>query len=143
MTFAMEQTYGELRVAPPIPTGESRHFWESARESRLVLQHCAACGTFQSYPRRRCSRCWSGQLDWVDSSGFGHVVTHTAVHRPGQTSWQPVVPYYVGLVRLDENAVLLSHFLTEEGAPTVGSRCVVQFVQVGEWRLPFFRTILP
>ncbi|HET8616833.1 MAG TPA: OB-fold domain-containing protein [Actinomycetales bacterium] len=140
MTAWGEERFHDLVVAPPTPTGESQYFWDCAREGRLVLQRCTSCGSCQGYPRRRCARCWSADLEWVDSSGHGRVVTHTLVHRPGQTSWQVIAPYYVGLVRVDEGAVLLSHLVVDDGAaPTVGDRCQVEPTTVGEWTLPFFR----
>jgi uncharacterized OB-fold protein len=136
------QAYADLQVAPPTPTGESQYFWESAAQDRLVLQRCTACGTHQGHPRRRCSRCWGDTLVWVESPGHATVVTHTTVHRPGQASWRAVAPYHVGLVRLDEGAVVLTHLLPRTGGedrPRVGDRCTVRFVRVGDWTLPFFR----
>ena len=137
--------YAELRVAPPTPTGESRPFWDAIRDGRLVLQTCGACGTAQGYPRARCVRCWSPYLRFVDSAGRGQLVTHSEVHRPGQASWAAVAPYHVGLVRLDEGAVLLTHLLTDDlprdTGPRVGDPCLVEPVRVGEWVLPFFRVL--
>jgi uncharacterized protein len=131
--------YAELGLAPPTPTGESQHFWDMARERRLVLQRCDRCGTHQGHPRRRCVRCWAAALSWVDSAGHATLVTHTEVHRPGQASWSDVAPYHVGLVRLDEGAVLLTQLLVDRRKPQVGDRCEVEFVRVGDWTLPFFR----
>jgi uncharacterized OB-fold protein len=142
-TGLTSERYADLRVAPPTPTGESQPFWDAIRDGRLVLQSCGACGTAQSYPRTRCVRCWSGDLAFVESAGRGVLVTHSEVHRPGQASWASVAPYFVGLVRLDEGAVLLTHLLTDdlpEGSrPRVADACLVEPVRVGDWVLPFFR----
>jgi uncharacterized protein len=81
----------------------------------------------------------------VESPGRAVLVTHSEVHRPGQASWAAVAPYSVGLVRLDEGAVLLTHLLTDEltggRRPRVGDACLLEAVRVGEWVLPFFRVL--
>lgn len=131
--------FAELRVAPPTPSGESQPFWDAIEEGRLRVQRCAACGTVQGHPRRRCLHCWTDALEWTDATGTATVVTHSLVHRPGQQPWAAVAPYYVALVRLDEGAVMLTHLLTTGATPRVGARCRLEPTRVGDWVLPFFR----
>ena len=45
----------------------------SAREGRLLIRACNACGTKHFMPRHLCPQCWSDQLEWVDSQGRGTV----------------------------------------------------------------------
>ena len=139
----IDESRAGLSVAPPTPTAESRPWWDAMREGRFTVQSCRACGTAQGYPRTRCVRCWSGDLSFVAASGRAELVTHSEVHRPGQASWGALAPYYVGLVRLDEGATLLTHLLADrlpEGRrPHVGDRCEVVLTRLGEWVLPFFR----
>lgn len=131
--------FAELRVAPPTPTGESQPFWDAIAAGRLLVQRCTGCGLAQGHPRRRCTRCWSDALSWEESSGRATIVTHSLVHRPGQQPWAAVAPYYVGLVRLAEGAVMLTHLLTDGTTPRVGDACQLAPTRVGEWVLPFFR----
>ena len=131
--------FAELRVAPPTPTGESQPFWDAIADGRLLVQRCASCGLAQGHPRRRCTRCWSDALTWEEASGTATIVTHSLVHRPGQQPWSAVAPYYVGLVRLSEGAVMLTHLLADGATPQVGDICRLAPTRVGEWVLPFFR----
>src|SRR2546428_769385 len=41
----------------PVPTPETRPFWEAARRHELWLQRCRACGAYVFYPRAACPRC--------------------------------------------------------------------------------------
>ncbi|SEC63575.1 hypothetical protein SAMN04489844_2675 [Nocardioides exalbidus] len=137
------ETFADLSVAPPTPTAESQPWWDALRAGRFTVQSCGACGAAQGYPRTRCVRCWSDDLSLVDATGRAELVTHSEVHRPGQASWGVLAPYYVGLVRLEEGATLLTHLLTDDlpddRRPRVGDRCDVVPTRVGEWVLPFFR----
>lgn len=139
--------FADLRVAPPTPTGESAPFWESVRAGVLSVQRCRSCGVAQGHPRRRCAACWSADLGWHEASGRAEIVTHTLVHYPGQELWMPVAPYYVALVRLEEDsgegAVLLTHLLTGSATPHAGDPCVFEPTRVGDWVLPFFRLSTP
>ncbi len=141
----IDESYADLAVAPPTPTAESLPWWDALREGRFTVQSCASCGTAQGYPRTRCVSCWSGDLSFVPATGRAELVTHSEVHRPGQASWGAVAPYYVGLVRLEEGATLLTHLITDglpaHRRPRVGDRCEVAPVRVGAWVLPFFRVV--
>ncbi|MGO3146750.1 MAG: Zn-ribbon domain-containing OB-fold protein [Leucobacter sp.] len=115
-------------------------YWDALKdEGRLLIQRCGACGSVQGYARRLCAACWKDRLEWHEARGAATVVTHSLVHRPGQGPWAEVAPYYVGLVRLDEGAVMLTHLLTDGAVPRVGDSCEFEPVQVGDWVLPFFR----
>jgi uncharacterized OB-fold protein len=142
MRYGIEESYAGLSVAGPTPTAESQPWWDALREGHFTVQWCAACGTAQSYPRTRCVRCWSSELSFVPASGRAELVTHSEVHRPGQAAWAAIAPYYVGLVRLEEGATLLTHLLTgdlpEGRRPHVGDPCTVVPTRVGDWVLPFF-----
>lgn len=142
-TLRVEETHADLSVAPPTPTSESQPWWDALREGRFTIQSCGSCGTAQGYPRTRCVRCWSGGLSFVGATGRAELVTHSEVHRPGQASWGALAPYYVGLVRLEEGATLLTHLITDRlpagRRPRVGDRCEVSLTRIGDWVLPFFR----
>src|SRR5207249_214878 len=47
----------------PVPTPETRPFWEAARRHELSLQRCRACGAHVFYPRAACLRCLVVELD--------------------------------------------------------------------------------
>ena len=51
------------KPAPPV-SDLSRPYWDAAREGRLVLQSCTACGTLRHYPRLLCSVCYCKAVTW-------------------------------------------------------------------------------
>ena len=68
----------------PRKTPISAPFREGCNDGRLMLQRCADadCERYVYYPRACCPHCGGGDLDWVEASGKGRVVSWTMVHRP-------------------------------------------------------------
>jgi uncharacterized OB-fold protein len=120
------------------PSALTRPFWDAAKDGRLVMQRCAACGHHQHYPRALCTSCASTDLAFVEVSGKGAVYSSTVVHRAAHPALEP--PYVVALVRLVEGPVLLTNIV---GCHTsdVGCDMRVQVVweDLGDGRrLPLF-----
>lgn len=99
---------GETKALPQ-PTPVSAPYWQAAREGRLVVQRCTACGHLQLYPRSLCTRCSGERLDWLDASGRGHVKTFTVIRRAVSAAYEPDVPYVVALIALEEGPTLMSN----------------------------------
>jgi hypothetical protein len=95
--------------AQPIPTPLTAPYWQAAREGRLVLQRCEACGRHQFYPRSICTACASERLTWRDASGRGHVKSFTVIRRAVSAAYEPEVPYVVALIALAEGPTLMSN----------------------------------
>ena len=53
----------------PVPTPETRPYWEAARRHALELPRCCTCGHCFFYPRAACPRCLSGDLEYKDNQG--------------------------------------------------------------------------
>ncbi|HJQ85610.1 MAG TPA: Zn-ribbon domain-containing OB-fold protein [Candidatus Binatia bacterium] len=94
----------------PVPSPESRPFWEAARRHELVLQRCGACGRFLFYPRVACPHCLSADLEWRATSGRGTVHTFTIVHR-GQRDFPLGTPYVIAIVELAEGPRLMTNLV--------------------------------
>lgn len=99
---------GETKALPQ-PTPVSAPYWQAAREGRLVVQRCTACGHLQLYPRSLCTRCSGERLEWLDVSGRGRVKTFTVIRRAVSAAYEPDVPYVVALIALDEGPTLMSN----------------------------------
>jgi hypothetical protein len=99
----------ELAKALPQPTPLSAPYWQAAREGRLVVQRCAACGHLQFYPRSLCTRCAGAGLAWHECSGRGRVKSYTVIRRAVSAAYEPEVPYVVALIELAEGPTLLSN----------------------------------
>lgn len=65
----------------PVPTPETRPFWEAARRHELHVQRCRACSEHFFFPRGACPHCLSADLEWRRVSGRGTLHTFTVVHR--------------------------------------------------------------
>jgi uncharacterized OB-fold protein len=95
----------------PVPTLETRAYWEGCKQHELRIQQCAACGQHQFYPRLYCSKCFSDRVEWVKASGRAKVMTFTIVRRPVSPAFADDVPYVVALVALDEGPTMMTNIV--------------------------------
>lgn len=86
-----------LAGIPPAVTEESAPFWEAAREGRLVVERCPACGTHSHPPHGTCRRCHHRQVDHVELTGPGVVYSSTVNHQ----RWLPDLEVPFVLVWVD------------------------------------------
>jgi uncharacterized protein len=77
-------------------------FWVGAREGRLMIQRCQACGTYIHLPRPVCRACRSFDVAPEEVSGRGTVYTFTETHRPFHPFFVDRVPYLLTAVELEE-----------------------------------------
>jgi uncharacterized OB-fold protein len=101
----------------PRPTFVSAPFWAAAKEHRLVVQQCKACGNLQHYPRPFCVRCAGSDLGWKECSGRGTVYAFTVVRQAANQAFAEDVPYVLATVALDEGPHLSTNIIgcaTEE-----------------------------
>jgi len=126
----------------PVPTPETRPFWEAARRHELTLQRCRTCGRYIYYPRAACPHCLSGDLEWRRVSGRGTLTTFTVVHR-GQKGFPLGTPYVIAIVELAEGPRLMTNLVGIEPDPTkirIGMPLEVVFEDVSaDISLPRFR----
>jgi hypothetical protein len=79
---------------PPVASDPlTDFFWAGARERRLMIQRCRACGTYIHLPRPVCRACRSFDLAPEQVSGRGAVYTFTETHRPFHPFFVDRVPY--------------------------------------------------
>lgn len=88
-------------------------WWDAARQGRLLVQRCDACGHHQHHPRPFCLSCRRRDaLGFVEASGRGTLHAFTVVHRSPRDDLD--APYTVALVDLDEGVRLLTWFTGED-----------------------------
>jgi uncharacterized OB-fold protein len=95
----------------PLPVRDevNRHYWDGARDGRLVLLRCAGCGTFVHPPTRTtCTACGGEELRPTEVSGKGAVYSWSVMHSGGNPGFEDKVPYVVLVVELDEQRGLLT-----------------------------------
>ena len=140
---------GPIKESFPLPmiTVLTREFWESAKERKLVFQHCSKCNTLQAYPKPWCSECGSEELSWKEVSGEGTVYSFTIPRQVVDNSpaFNERLPFVVAVVQLEEGPRLISNII---GLPPeevrIGMKVKVSFEDVSpEIALPKFRPLRP
>ena len=95
----------EERKMPAPPTNpEIEHYWNAAKEDRLLVKKCNSCGEFHFYPRAICPFCFSDQTEWVQASGRGKIYTYSVMRRAP-------VPYAIAYVTLAEGPTMMTNIV--------------------------------
>ena len=121
----------------PLPSANrwSAPFWDACAQHRLVVQRCAACGTFRHPPGPLCANCRSSDFAWEESAGRGEVFTYTVAHHAVHPAVKEQVPYGVVVVRLDDcgGALLTSNVIdVPPSALYVGLRVKLAWDDIAE-----------
>jgi uncharacterized OB-fold protein len=126
----------------PVPSPETKPFWDAARRHELSLPFCRPCGAFFFYPRAACPRCLSPDLEWRAVSGRGTLHTFTVVHR-GQKGFPLGVPYVIAVVELEEGPRMMTNLVgvtPDPSAIRIGMPVEVTFLDATPGAtLPHFR----
>lgn len=131
----------DLKVPGPTAIPLTAPFWSAAEAGILHIQNCRACGRHVFYPRPICPHCWADALVWGDVGGSAQLISFSTIWKPGHPGWRPVAPYVIGLAKLKEGPVMLSHILTNACTPQVGAALRFAPTRVGERVLPLFELI--
>lgn len=94
----------------PHPTPLSAPYWEGARQGRLLLQRCGACGKVRHYPQLLCGHCQSDAVEWIPSSHRGAVHSWTVAHHAFHPAFAEGLPYTLVLVDMDEGVRVLGRY---------------------------------
>ena len=86
-----------LAGIPPAVTEETAPFWEAAREGRLVVERCTACGRHAFPPAGVCRVCRNREVEHVEVTGAGVVYSSTVNHQ----RWLPDLEVPFALVWVD------------------------------------------
>ena len=94
--------------ARPVPTPETRHFWEGTRAGELRLQQCQACRHTYFPPRPFCPGCGSREVRVFAASGRATLYSYVIHHRkvPGF-----VPPYSIAVVQLAEGPRMMTNIV--------------------------------
>ncbi len=108
--------------------GDSTGYWEAARNHRLEFQGCRSCGHVQFPPRHQCARCWSTDIEGIESSGRGVIESVTIVRRAPLLQFRERVPYAIASVVCEEGPRMITN-LVGDGAldARIGDAVVVCF----------------
>ena len=92
----------------PLPeiTALNRAFWDYARQCRLALQFCNACGDAHFPESPVCPNCLGAEQSWKPVSGRGTLEAWADFHRPYWEGFKKDLPYRVCVVRLEEGQAI-------------------------------------
>ena len=127
----------------PCKTPINAPFREGCNDGRLMLQRCADadCRRYVHYPRACFPHCGGGDLDWVEASGKGRVVSWTMVHRPHYAGFGPEAPYVFLAVALAEGPLMYSRLAGTAPEDLVDRSVRAVFVDHGpDRKVPFSET---
>ena len=109
----MSQT--ERTYTDPDINMETEAYWAAAKDGKLLVKTCNACGKPHYYPRALCPHCLSDDTDWVEASGKGTIYTYSVMRRTE-------APFVIAYVTLEEGVTMLSNIV----------ECDVDDVRVGQ-----------
>lgn len=103
----METTAMQSSVLP-VPTPETRHFWECTRRGELLLQQCNDCSLIYFPPRPFCPTCACRQIGLVGTRGRGRLYSYFISHvkAPGF-----IPPFAIAAVELEEGLRMMSNIV--------------------------------
>lgn len=94
--------YRGLTLVIPDNDSEWREYFALARQHRLMLRRCAACGLLRYPPTHACPWCADLGWTWQAVSGRGTIHSYQTVVHAIQPGFRELTPYTVVLVELDE-----------------------------------------
>lgn len=92
----------------PIPDEASMPFFVGAKEHKLMIQRCSACGTPTWPVKSRCPACLNAELVWVPTSGKGTLYSFALMHQVYHPGFASEVPYNIAEVDLEEGLRIIS-----------------------------------
>ena len=132
-----------LRKPIPIPTLETKPYWDACRQHELRIQQCKSCGEYRHYPQPMCPACYSFEVDWLKVSGKGRVYSWVVCHHAFHPAFTEEVPYAVVTIELDEGVRLISRMVdTKPEELEIDMPVEVVFEDVNEEiTLPMFKRL--
>ena len=76
-------------------------FVKHLEEGRIMGTRCKKCEKLYFPPRADCIHCLSSDIEWVEMSGTGKLITYTTAHF-APVGFEDEVPYTLALAELDE-----------------------------------------
>jgi uncharacterized OB-fold protein len=116
------------RADIPIIDAASAPYWDAARQGRLLIAECGACGRVHHYPRPFCPHCWSDDVEPVQASGTGTLYTYSTVYVNDLPPFSDRLPYVAAIVELTEGPRVMTTIEgTEPDALRVGMAVTASF----------------
>lgn len=131
-----------IRPLPRADEFDTREFWAATKDKKLTYQQCKQCKKVVFYPRRHCTGCTSGELEWKTASGKGTVYTFSVVRQSYHPFFRHRIPYAIAWIDLDEGPRLLSNVVGVADPlkdVKIGMRVQVEWEEHAELNIPLFK----
>lgn len=127
----------------PQPSRWTKKYWEGAKDHKLLIQKCSACGNYMFYPRLYCVHCFSEHIEWVEASGKGKIYSYTVTLSNPVSTFMEDLPFTIAIIELDEGVRMLSHVVNcDHGKLKCDMRVEVVFEDITEkFSLPKFQPL--
>lgn len=93
----------------PRPTAWSKAFWEAAKQHKLVLKKCKACGHIDHPPYLYCTACSSEDAEWIEASGKAKLYAYAVNTYSVPFPFVEDLPYVLAMVDLPEGPRMISN----------------------------------
>jgi uncharacterized protein len=122
-----------MRFDLPSPDFDTAAWWDAARDHRLLIRRCGACGHAFFYPRPFCPECWSGDVSWEQASGDATLYTYSIVRVNDLPPFPERIPYVAAMVDLAEGPRLMTNVVDcDFDALAIGMALAVRFRDIGD-----------
>lgn len=98
------EKFGKINFTPHTKVGDFATF---LKEGKLKGTKCKHCNTLYFPPRADCTKCMKSDVEWVELTGKGRLVTYTTIYA-APTGFELEAPYTVAVVALQEGEKLLA-----------------------------------
>ena len=122
------------------PDGLSAPYWAGLQQSRLMVQRCAHCQTWQFGPEWLCHRCHFFEMQWTAVAPRGRIFSWERVWSPSHKALREHGPYLAVLVELPEagNVRMVGNLLGDPmQAVTIGTPVEGEFEHHPEAHPPY------
>jgi uncharacterized OB-fold protein len=139
--------YRGMALIVPDNDSEWTEYFAHARQHRLMMRACAACGLMRYPPSPACPWCMALEWTWREVSGRGTIYSYEVVAHAIQPGFKDATPYVVALIELDEQRGvptpdealrIIGNLVTADGAMeserevAIGRRVRVMFQDVAD-----------
>jgi len=98
----------------PLPTPETKHFWDGTKAGKLLLQRCGDTGQAYFPPRPFSPFTGTRNVEVFEASGRATLLSYVIHHRPAP-GFTP--PYAIAVVELEEGPRLMTNIVDCEQTP--------------------------
>lgn len=107
-------------------------------EGRIMGTRCKECGKLHFPPRADCADCLSSDVEWVELSGRGKLITYTTANF-APVGFEDEAPYTLALAELEEGPRVFAHLSKDISADEtkIGMEVKLAPVRPSEGRITY------